>query len=305
MINPFAGRLTPVLLLSIFALVSAPAHAQDDKPVDIEGSKDHLALKRYPGGVIVEFAEKEFETFPFPLGDTAEGVKTKTVEGKLYFAVLDYPAKVSCTQIRRNYENAFKAAGLALHHGVNSPWERGWSGDSLGWISAEGRARQGGMELFMLVSCGELNGAGSPPNGVIFVLERQLMEQKIEIDASAMEDELVKTGRIALYGLQFATGKADLTPDSEKTLGEIARLMAKQQDWSLRIDGHTDNVGAAKSNLALSKKRAAAVKEHLVAKLKVAAARLSTDGFGDSKPLAPNTNEEGRAKNRRVELAKR
>ena len=254
--------------------------------------------------MIIEFVEKDFETFQFPVGDSSDGVKAKTVEGKYYFATLDYPAKVSCTQIRRNYENAFKASGLALFKGLNSPAERGWSGDNLAWVSAEGKAKKQGALLSIVVTCGELNGPSAPAQGFIWVVERQEMEQKIEIDASAMEDEIAKNGRIALYGLNFATGKADLTPDSEKTLGEIAKLMGSKKEWKLRVEGHTDNVGSAKANLELSKKRAAAVKDYLVKKHQVAAGRLATEGFGDTKPLGPNTDEEGRAKNRRVELSK-
>ena len=112
-------------VISLVALLASSAAAQEDKPTDVEGSKDHPAVKRYPGGVITEFVEKEFETFKFPLGDTPDGGKSKTVEGKYYFAQLDYPAKTSCTQIRRNYENAFKAAGLTLYKGVNSPGDGG------------------------------------------------------------------------------------------------------------------------------------------------------------------------------------
>ncbi len=203
-----------------------------------------------------------------------------------------------------NYENAFKAAGLSLHKGVNNPADGGWSGDSLAWVSAEGRAKQRGATLSIVVSCGENNGPSLPGTGGIWVVETQEMAQKIEIDASAMADEIAKTGHIALYGVNFATGKADLTPDSEKTLVEIGKLMDAKKDWKLRIDGHTDNVGVAKANLKLSKQRAAAVKDYLVKKQKVAAGRLSTDGFGDSKPLQPNATDAGRATNRRVELSK-
>ena len=272
----------------------------DDGPTDVEGSKDHPAVKRYPGSVITEFSQKEFESFAFPVADTAEGVKTKPAEGKFYFATLQYPAKTGCTQVRRNYENAFKAAGMTMHQGVNSPWDRGWFGEHLGWTSAEGKASGKGGQLYIVVSCGEQDGT----SGNIWVIEEKAMEQKVEIDAGAMADELDKTGHIALYGINFATGKADITPDSAKTLGEVAKVLTLKKTWKLKIVGHTDNVGRAAANLELSKKRAAAVKDYLVTTSKIAADRLTTDGLGDTQPLAPNKTDEARAKNRRVELVK-
>ncbi len=274
---------------------------EGDAPTDVEGSKDHHAVKRYPGSTITEYAQKEFESFNFPTGDSPESVRSKAVEGRYYAATMSYPAKTSCTQIRRNYENAFKASGLTLHQGKNNPHDRGWGGDKLGWVSAEGRVNGKGPTLYAVVTCGE---DGDSVDGFVYVVEAAQMEQKVELDASAMASELEKTGRVALYGIQFATGRAEISPDSATTLAEIARLLELKKDLKLRVEGHTDNVGNAKANLELSKKRAVAVKEYLIKTLKVTSARLTTEGYGDTKPLAPNTTDEGKAKNRRVELSK-
>jgi outer membrane protein OmpA-like peptidoglycan-associated protein len=81
-------------------------------------------------------------------------------------------------------------------------------------------------------------------------------------------------------------------------------MLAQHADMRLAIEGHTDNVGAAAANQALSQKRAAAVKAYLVEKHGIDAARLSAAGFGAAKPVAPNVDEAGRQKNRRVELVK-
>ena len=101
-----------------------------------------------------------------------------------------------------------------------------------------------------------------------------------------------------------AIGKATITPDSAATLQQIAELLSRNTGWKLRIEGHTDDVGHAKDNLVLSRKRAEAVRDWLVAKAKVAAARLETKGLGDTRPVAGNDTDDGRAKNRRVELVK-
>jgi outer membrane protein OmpA-like peptidoglycan-associated protein len=284
-------------LLSCLVLASQ-ALAEED----VEGSKDHPAVKRYPGAFITEFQEREFEEFEFPLADDpAKGgdapVKTKKVEGRFYQADYGYPENTSCTQVIRNYENAFKAAGLTLHKGTQSPMAMGWGEGR--WVSAEGRANGKGGTLYILQTCNP-----DPLAGRLVVIEASEMAQKVEVDAGAMADELAKNGRIALYGIQFATGKADITPDSAKTLEQIGLLLKAQPDWKLRVEGHTDNVGKAKANLDLSKKRAEAVKAYLVKNHGVAANRLTSEGYGDTKPLAPNTDEAGRAKNRRVELSK-
>jgi len=296
------------ILLASLAF-AAPALAQeDDAPTDVEGSKDHPAVKRYPGSIISEFNQQEFESFGFPLADdpTRQSeplVKTKTVEGRFHRANYLFPPKASCTQVLRNYENAFKAAGMTLHSGKEAPVESGW-GTPARWVSAEGRAKgQGGM-LYVMQTCDDQNGDGERALGTLVVVEQNEMAQKVEIDAGAMADEIEKSGRIALYGINFATNKADVTPDSAKTLEQIAELLKNRPDWKLRIEGHTDNVGNAKANLALSRKRASAVKDYLVKKLKVDGKRLTTEGYGDTRPLGPNTDDAGRAKNRRVELSK-
>jgi outer membrane protein OmpA-like peptidoglycan-associated protein len=135
------------------------------------------------------------------------------------------------------------------------------------------------------------------------IITEQEMKQEITADASSLMDELEKSGHVAVYGILFDTGKATLQPSSESVLNEIVKLMQDNSDLKLRIEGHADNVGAQAANQALSEKRAASVKEWLV-NHGVAADRRSAAGFDDTKPVAENTTDDGRAKNRRVELAK-
>jgi outer membrane protein OmpA-like peptidoglycan-associated protein len=111
-------------------------------------------------------------------------------------------------------------------------------------------------------------------------------------------------GRVTAEGILFDTNSDRLRPESDAVLGQIGAMLTKHADLRLGIEGHTDNVGAAAANTTLSEKRAAAVKAYLVSKHGVDAARLEAKGFGASKPVAPNTDEAGRQKNRRVELVK-
>lgn len=125
-----------------------------------------------------------------------------------------------------------------------------------------------------------------------------------ESETDVLYDALTAKGRWATQGILFATGKAELKPESTPVLKEIASTMKEHQDLKILIEGHTDNVGQPASNLALSDARAAAVKAALTADYGIAADRISTKGFGDTKPSVPNATPEGRAQNRRVEIVK-
>jgi outer membrane protein OmpA-like peptidoglycan-associated protein len=99
----------------------------------------------------------------------------------------------------------------------------------------------------------------------------------------------------------FASGKSDITPESEEILTKAFNTLDLNPEITVEIQGHTDNTGRRASNKKLSLARADAVKAWLVAK-GVAADRISTKGFGQDKPIAPNTTLEGKQKNRRIEF---
>lgn len=125
-----------------------------------------------------------------------------------------------------------------------------------------------------------------------------------ESETDVLYDALAAKGRWATQGILFATGKAELQPESRPVLKEIASTLKQHTDLKVLIEGHTDNVGSPASNLTLSDARAAAVKAALVADFGVSADRITTKGLGDTKPSVPNTTSEGRAQNRRVEIVK-
>ncbi len=116
-------------------------------------------------------------------------------------------------------------------------------------------------------------------------------------------DDLKKTGRATIYGINFDTGSDVIKPESKTVLDEIVALLKENKDWKMTVEGHTDNVGGADYNQKLSEKRAAAVKDYLV-KAGIETARLNSAGFGMSKPVETNESSFGRAQNRRVELVK-
>ncbi len=285
------------LLCAVLCVASLSALAQEaeELPDEVEGAKDHPGFKRFPGTVMTQHKEREFESFAFPRSETT----VKKAEGKYFHATYYLPRKTSCTQWLRNYENAFKAVGLKTAQSDTLPDDFEIEGNRGKWVSADGKPKGGVGELSALAMCEE-----SLREAHLVIVEKQAMEQKVEITAEGLADEIQKSGHVAVYGIVFATGKATIEKVSEKVLTEVGKILADHADWKLKLEGHTDNVGAAKANLELSKKRAAAVKDWLVKNAHVDGKRLSTDGYGDTKPVGPNDTEEGRGSNRRVELVK-
>ena len=265
------------LLILCFAIsaVSIPAWADDDA----EGCKDSPLVSRMPGSTIHSCEKKEFDQKEVVVGEKEGEEQKKNVEGALQS--WDYGTRegVSDLQVFRNLETALRTGGFQI------VFER-----SPGYVSA----RKGSTWVV-------IENSGSYYYQTI--VTEQAMKQEVTADASSLKDEIEKTGHVAVYGILFDTGKATLQPASDEPLNEVLKLL--QQDDSLKvvIEGHTDNVGAAATNQALSEKRAQAVRDWLVAK-GIAANRLTAKGYGATKPLADNSTEEGRAKNRRVELVK-
>jgi outer membrane protein OmpA-like peptidoglycan-associated protein len=134
------------------------------------------------------------------------------------------------------------------------------------------------------------------------LVERQSMQQDVTVDAAAMAQGLNDVGSVAIYGIHFDTAKSDLKPDSEPALGEIAKLLKNNATLKLFVVGHTDLVGDVAVNLRLSQERAQTVLNALIGKYGITASRLTAFGNGSYAPVASNKTEEGRAKNRRVEL---
>ena len=119
-----------------------------------------------------------------------------------------------------------------------------------------------------------------------------------------VEDALVRRKRMVVHGIFFDFNSDRIKTESDPILAELGQALARHADWTLSINGHTDNVGGDDYNLRLSERRAAAVRRALVERHGIAAGRLRSAGFGASSPIEPNDTPEGRARNRRVELVR-
>ena len=122
--------------------------------------------------------------------------------------------------------------------------------------------------------------------------------------AAALERELSASCRVELPGIYFAFNSAHLAPASDRAIATIADILARHPDWTATLEGHTDSIGSAAANKALSERRVAAVRSRLIERHQVAAARLKVAGLGAAQPREPNGTIEGRARHRRVELVR-
>lgn len=127
---------------------------------------------------------------------------------------------------------------------------------------------------------------------------------RIAVGAPDMRNKLMTEGKIVSYGIYFDVNKDVVKPQSYASLKEIAKILTDNPDVKIKILGHTDADGSDASNLDLSKRRAASVKNELVKTFGIDAARMETDGKGEAQPVAPNDTPSNKALNRRVEFIK-
>ena len=281
--------LHKAVLFSSLLLTATMVLAQ----VDVARSKDHPLLTRYPKSHIVDY-EKNFNSVDFAVGTEGGQPKRQAVEGDTtvitYFhnSVENQP---SALQVLRNYQNAIKSIGGEVIYD-RKPADGDGGETTL-------KVATGGKEVWVRVEVGIFS---APTQSYkIWVTEVAQMQQVVA--ANKLLDELNKNGFIALY-INFDTGKWDLKDDGKATVAEIVKMLKAAPQLKIAIEGHTDNVGQAAANKTLSEKRAQSVMASVVGG-GIDAKRLSSAGFGQEKPVADNRSEDGRAKNRRVELVKK
>ncbi len=264
---------------AMLALLPALAHA------DKAGCADHpLFPTRMPEYALEECKAEEHGIYEFW---AAKGPKT-AVEGKFTFLTYVFTGakakEPSGLAIVRNYENAIRKVGGTIQQSDPNRW-------------VNGKILKDGREAWAQIEKG---------NGKIWlrIVEKREMAQYIEADAAAMNDSLNATGHIALYGIYFDVNQSAVKPESKPALEQIAKLLAQNPNLKLKVVGHTDMTGAMDANMTLSQARGEAVVQALVTQYGVAASRQQGLGVGPLAPVASNDTDEGRAKNRRVELVK-
>lgn len=331
-------RFSAVLLLLPFSLLPAKdIPSSKDHPLikRFEGSGiifhkqnsfERLRLIMEP--IVFNYNDQKYE--PYKHIDT-EGKRTT-----IYYVL---PEGVSPLEAIRNYENEFKEKGFEiLFQAGGEKLERN-KGDNLAgevygvtssntdqdhpdmagitsidlsksqYIAARLPREEGDIYASVLAieSSRRTAGAFKIPEKVtvvrLDVCEVKAMPQRmVTVSAGEMANQINSTGRVALYGIFFDFNKAEVKPESGPTLQEIAKLLNGNAKLRLLVVGHTDGIGSFEGNRTLSQKRAEAVAAVLTSKHGVNAGRLFPVGVSFAAPIATNSTEDGRAKNRRVEL---
>ncbi len=270
-------KATSVLLLCL-TLPFAP-HLSSGQTQDAKGCKDSPLISRFPGSVISSCKQADDDVFSFEMGP---GKPDKKVEGKYLEVNYNYPRTASKAQVLRNLKTAIKTAGYIMDY------DTGDYGDFY--------VHLGKTWIYVGVSV-------SYRYEEDIVVETTLTQDVIA-NAAALSTGINGTGHVVVTGILFDTAKADVKPESDPALTEVAKLLKGDPKLKVYVVGHTDNVGALAANMDLSKRRAAAVVLSLTTKYGVPAAQLQSFGAGPYAPVASNDSEDGRTLNRRVELVK-
>jgi outer membrane protein OmpA-like peptidoglycan-associated protein len=308
-------------LVGAVCVVATPALAQRD----VAGAKDHPLAGRFSGSAIVLHEAKNFDRYVLPLGaltfrnDQYRWSASRNLEGRVTRITYVMPRDVAPVAAQRAYEELLTRNGFEVlfrgggelgflytqWYDAQNPYPDGkrrflLGGDNQRFLAARLARPEGDVYVAVYASTGN----------VIYQSQGTIQVDVIEVAplaaglvrAPVMASELDKAGRVAIYTLYFDTGRAELKPPSDTTISEIAALLKGNAALKLYVVGHTDNVGTLAANTDLSQRRAAAVVSALTTKFGIAASRLKAAGVGPLAPVAPNATDDGRAKNRRVEL---
>jgi outer membrane protein OmpA-like peptidoglycan-associated protein len=301
--------------------------ATDVAAQDVAGSQDHPVIgQRFPGSVITSYGVQEFDEYALltgPVPSRNEIGDAEYLEGRITKIIYEMGAERSTLEVMRNYENAFKTLGFEILYGCKNEdcGGRGFNHNVVPYIArfAENygdqryrAARLDGpdgatyISLYVVKNLSE----GGPHHAwtyarLVVIETEEMQTELVTVAAGEMLSAIAETGAVALYGIQFDFDSAKILPSSRPALDEIGKLLRDSGSLDLYVVGHTDNAGSLDYNLDLSRQRAESVVRDLAETYGIDPARLDPRGVGYLAPVASNTEESGRALNRRVELVAR
>jgi OmpA-OmpF porin, OOP family len=275
-------KVMTVIFSLFFVLASFGLSIAAD--LDVKGSKDHPLLTRMPNFFISGYKDTEFDSHRFLDQDK----KPVSIEGHKYY--IEYhlnkgAAEPGELKIRRNIQDALKKIGGKVVFDDNF--------NKTSTIVLQKEGKETWVEVRSYNNMYRLS-----------IVEKEIMKQDVVANAEVMGNDINTTGHVSIYGIHFDTGKSEIKPESDAAISEIAKLLKNNSALKLYVVGHTDNVGSFDSNMKLSKDRADAVAKSLSDKHGIAAARLKSYGVASLSPVTSNDTDDGKAKNRRVELVK-
>lgn len=279
--------ITKTSILAVFFFSLNLSFAQNN---DAEGCKDHPLVDRMPNFSLFK-CEESYNEMEVVVG---EG-KKENLEGTVYnyeYYINDDVKAPSIFQILKNYENAIVSKGGEKIYSHSK-------GDADGYVGATFRMKSAGDTYWLTFTY--FNGSDAACDGYFMsIIKVEGMKQ--EITANEMFEKINSGNSLMLY-INFETGKSLIKSESQAIIDQLHQMLKENPSLKIVIEGHTDNVGNKASNQTLSEQRAASVKQALVKK-EINTERIKTVGYGQDKPIADNTTEDGKAQNRRVEIKK-
>ena len=299
------------ILASIVALWLPSAAAA--RPTD----QDHPLVKRMPGARVVagKGSVRDLDQYWLVLGRMAgdgQAEKAQVLEGKWTRLTYSNPENRTVLEVYRTYKEKLLEAGFEIVYTCsdrecgeggrksNGDW---WDANELRRYLAARLARpRGDVWVSLNVHAKRQGAPGQHDLDVVEVKpEPQIVKSDTVVtDPAVLREQLTQDGHVAVYRIVFDAGR--IKPESERMLKAIAELLARDPALKLHLVVHTDNAGSLAASLQLSRRQASALVAELRRTYKIPAARIRAVGMGALAPLASNATEEGRAKNRRVEL---
>jgi len=273
------------ILIAGFLMLASFTMAMES---DVPESKDPPLFTRMPNFYISDYKYYDFDAHTF-VNSKGEDVN---VEGQRYYVqyrIQEGTKPPSQLQIIRNYTNAIKKLGGTVEK-----------------ENVEGYAymklQKDNTEIWVHIETSVLTDIN--PYQLNIIQKGEMIQDVVASPevSDIFAKEIGEKGKTAIYGIHFDTNKAEIKPESETALKEVSKLLSQNTGLKLYIVGHTDNVGEFDYNMKLSQARAESVVKELTSKYGVASDRVKPYGVGPLSPVASNKTEEGRAKNRRVEL---
>ena len=306
------------MLVLVMITMSLAGNVFAQRATDIDGGKDYPLVSRFQGSVIQWYQHKNFDKY-YLIELKNEKLVPKEISGEITRIQYSVDRNHTVTEIEESYVQALEKAGFnislrlneqngpsnlneelyfAEFNGLNQLPGGSVKPDHDGkWRYVEAMGRKDGNDIFIVVY---ITNHGWPL--VTFdAVEVKAMESGL-VTAQQIDQGLSSAGHIPLAGIYFDFGKATLKPESDAALKNIAAYVKAHPDRKFLIVGHTDNVGGFDFNMQLSTDRAQAVMMKLCADYGINGGQLKSVGVGYACPVSSNRTDNGKARNRRVEL---
>lgn len=322
-----------VLVISLIFTFSLTIYAfpEDAYLKDVPNSSDHPLISRFKGSYIRYYDHINYDEFTFPFSRLKDTEEDKKVEGEITKNFYVIPDGHSVLEVFRNYEIALEEAGFEtirmqkkdLGHGISSQiyskvnWDScpGNNFNGVGvhydsgdqsYLAAKLERSEGDVYISLYVADHGIHGGNwgeeRPAVYQVVVVEKEMKTDLVT--AGSIIQDIKSKGKVSIYGVYFDTDSAKIKSESEPSVKEIAKVLNDNHDLNLYIVGHTDDTGEFEYNMDLSQRRAESLVNVLVEEYDISRNRLKPAGVGPLAPKASNETEDGRAKNRRVELVR-